>query len=114
MAQCKKNSRITETDHNGLLIDMELKAGKCRSDRSEMFNFKSKSCQDAFFEETDSNKELLKCFADDNETVAGQASRWRKTFKNILHKCSQKIRIVKRKQQIKSDEILKERIKLKN
>ena len=87
LAQCKKNSRITETDHNGLVIDMELKAGKCRSDLSEMFNFKSKVCQDAFFKKTDSNKERLECFEDDNETVAGQASRWRKICKNILHKC---------------------------
>jgi uncharacterized membrane-anchored protein YjiN (DUF445 family) len=80
----------------------------------EMFNFKNKTCQDAFFEENDTNKELLECFEDDNETVVVQASRWRKTFKNILHKCFRKIRIVKRKQQIKSDDMLKERIKLKN
>ena len=52
-----------------------------------MFSFKSKVCQDAFFKKTDSNKERLECFEDDNETVAGQASRWRKICKNILHKC---------------------------
>ena len=38
----------------------------------------------------------------------------KKTFKNILHKCFRKIRIAKKKQQTKSDHMLKERIKLKN
>ena len=48
LAQCKKNSRITETDHNGLVIDMELKAGKCRSDRSEIFYLPKQSLSGCF------------------------------------------------------------------
>ena len=40
--------------------------------------------------------------------------RWKKAFTNILHKCFRKVRIVKKKDINKSDDLLKERVKMKN
>ena len=39
--------------------------------------------------------------------------KWKKTFNNILHKCFKKVRIVKNKKMAKSDNLLRERVKLK-
>ena len=80
----------------------------------EVFNFKNKTCQEAYHEETDKNQELVDCFEGDEQPLVSQAAKWKKSFDNILHKCFRKIRITKRKDQIKSDEILKQRFKLKN
>ena len=41
-----------------------------------------------------------------------QSKKWKKCFNNILHKCFRKIRITKKKETSKTDELLKERIKL--
>ena len=93
---------------------MDLKVGENKSERAEVFNFKNKACQEAFFEETNVNQDLVECFKDNEQSLGFQAEKWRKSFKNILHKCFRKIRITKRKEQFKSDIKLKERIKLKN
>ena len=97
LAQCKKNSRITETDHNGLLLDMDLNVEKKKPERVEVFDFKNKACQEAFLEETDKNQELVDCFEGDEQPLVSQAAKWKKSFDNILHKCFRKIRITKRK-----------------
>ena len=55
LAQLKKNKRIIETDHNGLLLEMELGVGKCTPTREEIFNLKNKTCLEAFFEKTEKN-----------------------------------------------------------
>ena len=52
LAQLKKNNRIIETDHNGLVLEMELELGRNKPEREEMFNLRNKACQEAFYEET--------------------------------------------------------------
>ena len=42
-----------------------------------------------------------------------QSLRWKKTFNDILHKCFNKVRIVKKKSLVKYDNLLKERMILK-
>ena len=39
---------------------------------------------------------------------------WKKAFTNTLHKCFRKVRIVKKKKMSNSDDLLKERVKMKN
>ena len=96
-----------------MIIEMSLKFGKNKTDREELFNLRNKACQEAFYEETETNKELLSCVEDDLPVVV-QANKWKKAFNNVLHKCFKKIRIVKKKDVNKTDDLLKERIKLKN
>ena len=62
LAQMKKNKRIIETDHNGLVLEMEMDIGKTKPVREQIFNLRNKTCQEAFFEETEKNQELLNCF----------------------------------------------------
>ena len=37
LAQMKKNNRIIETDHNGLVLEMEIEIGRNKPDREEVF-----------------------------------------------------------------------------
>ena len=64
-SQIKKNKRVTETDHNGLILEIALQYSARKPDRQELFNLKNRTCQEAFKDETEFNEELLKCF--DNE-----------------------------------------------
>ena len=112
-AQLKKNKRVIETDHNGLILDLSHKFCKRNPDRQEVFNLKNKACQEAFRDETEINKDLLECFESDMPFEV-QIKNWEKMFNSILHKCFRKVRIVnsKKKEGQKSN-LLKERNILK-
>ena len=90
LSQLKKNKRIIETDHNGLVLEMELDVGKVKPEREEIFNLRNKSCQEAFFEETETNQELIHCFKTDLPLKI-QSLKWKKSLNNVLHKCFRKI-----------------------
>ena len=107
LAQMKQNRRIIETDHNGLLLEMELDVGKSSPERQEIFNFRNKVCQETFYEETDKNEEILDCFKTELPFKV-QSMKWKKSINNILHKCFRKIQISKRKEVSKTDNLLKE------
>ena len=112
--QMKKNQNVIETDHNGLLVEMNINVSERKPEREEMFNLKNKACQEAFKEATENNQQLLKCF-DNNLSIEIQSKQWNKVFKSVLHKCFRKVRIVKneKKERKQSEHILRERIKLK-
>ena len=113
-AQLKKNKRVIETDHNGLIMEFDLKVCQRKPEREEMFNLRNKTCQEAFKEMTENNKKLLECFTNDS-TLEFQSKKWNKLFNSILFKCFRKIRIVKKKKERgKTENLLKERLKLKN
>ena len=78
----------------------------------EILNLRNKACQEAFYHETETNDELLKCFENDLPLLA-KSAKWKKTFENVLHKCFKKIRIVKKKEKTNEDQMLLERVKLK-
>ena len=113
LAQIKKNKKMIETDHNAMILELDLEIENKKTKREELFNLKNKVCQKAFFVETESNKDLLGSFENDLP-FSIQTLKWKKTFKDILHKCFKKVRIVKKKTVIKAEQLLKERIKLKN
>ena len=75
MAQHKKNKRLIETDHNALIIDIDLNIDNDKPKREEIYNLKNKVCQEAFREETDKNNDLLKCF-ENNKPFKTQCIRW--------------------------------------
>ena len=113
-AQIKKNGKVVETDHNGLILEMNINVSQQKPDRVEIFNLKNKLCQDAFKAETEHNVELLESFNDDLPDEV-QCKKWFKNFNNILHKCFKKVRIVENKKKSDDgiDNIIRERIKLK-
>ena len=113
-AQQKKNRRVTETDHNGLILEISIQFEARKPERKELFNFKNKVCQNAFKEETETNEELLNCL--ENELpFEVQSKQWLKTFNSILHKCFKKVRICSSRKKIQNSEnsLIKERIDLK-
>ena len=113
-SQIKKNGKVIETDHNGLILEMTINVRKQKPERVEIFNLKNKACQEAFRMETDRNNELLTSF-NDNFTDEVQCQNWFKTFNHILHKCFRKVRVVENKNKTDrgTDNMIRERIELK-
>ena len=112
--QVKKNERIIETDHNGLIVEFDILMEKQKPVREEMFNLKNKICQETFKEETENNIQLLECFQ--NELPASvQCYNWKRVLNSILHKCFRKVRITdnKKKEDTKIKRMLIERVQLK-
>ena len=52
-AQYKKNRRVIESDHNGLILEIDIQFSYKKLERKEMFNLKNKECQEAFKMETE-------------------------------------------------------------
>ena len=113
--QIKKNQRVIEIDHNGLILDINIQFSQKKPERQEMFNLKNKEYKEAFTNETELNEELLKYF-ENNLPLEVQSKTKLKVFNSILHKCFRNIRICQKKKIIESSEnnLIKERIKLKN
>ena len=114
-AQYGKNKRVIETDHNGEILEMNLEFEKRKPERVEIFNLRNKACQQVFYEETTDNSQLLEIFQTDLPFEI-QSKKWFKTFNSILHKCFRKVRIVnnKKKEMTASQNLMRERITLKN
>ena len=113
-SQFKKNKRVIETDHNGLILDLSIQFFNRKPERQELFNFKNKECQEAFKKETEGNEELIKCF--ENElSFEVQSKNWLKTLNSIFYKCFRKVRICENKKKSESakSNLIRERINLK-
>ena len=111
-AQIKKNKRVIESDHNGLLLEMNIEFYKRKPERHEMFNLKNRECQETFKKETEQNTDLLKCFQNEH-SFESQAKSWYKIFNSILHKCFRKVRICEKKNKDSKTQLMEERINLK-
>ena len=98
LAQITKNKRIIESDHNPIILDLNIQYSKRKPDRIEMFNLKNKACQELFKLETENNQELMKVF-DTDFAFEEQCKDWLKIFNSILHKCFKKVRIVSSRKQ---------------
>ena len=112
LAQVKKNKSFVQTDHNALILEMEIKEEKQKQRREEIFNFRSKIGQEEFRKETDENEDLLNVFKN-SQPIQIQIQSWKKTFDNILRKCFKKVRIAPKKMKNKTEELIKERVQLK-
>ena len=114
-AQKRKNGKVIETDHNALIMELNIEVIQKKPERIELLNLKNKQCQEAFKEETDTNSQLVECF-DDGLPVEEQCKNWFRNFNDILHKNFRKIRVVNNRKKVESDEtggLIKERIDLK-
>ena len=113
LAQLKRNNEFIETDHNSLMLDLKINGGNFQRKREEMLNLRNKAGQEAFFNETEQSQELLNCF-DGNISFENKSKKWKSSVDNILQKCFRKVRIVKKKKETKTEQLLLKRIKLKN
>ena len=113
LAQIKRNKKFVETDHNAMVLEMNFNIDHKKTKREEIFNMKNKACQEAFFLETESNKDLMESFKNELPFTV-QPYKWKKAFNNILHKCFKKVRIIKKKSIVETEMLLKDRMQLKN
>ena len=112
LAQLKQNKRFIESDHNALLLEIEINDGERKPKREEIYNFRNRVCQEAFRLETENNEDILKCF-DNDFAIDKQFKNWKHCFDNILKRCFKKIRITPKKVKTKTEKLLKERFDLK-
>ena len=113
-AQMRQNKRVIESDHNPIIVDLNIHYSKRKPERIEMFNLKNEACQEKFKSETENNSELLNVFSTDLPFQV-QSKQWLKIFNSVLYKCFKKVRIVKskKKEKDKTENNLVERISLK-
>ena len=113
LAQIRQNKRIIESDHNPLILDLDIQFSKRKPERVEMFNLRNTVCQEAFKQETENNAALLEVFETELPFEI-QSKKWFKEFNNILHKCFRKVRIVnnKKKENCEANSLLTERVEL--
>ena len=103
---------LIESDHNALILEIDINEGKEKPKREEIFNLRNRVCQEAFRAETETNEKLLNCF-NNNLKIDQQFEIWKQSFDDILRKCFKKIRIAPKKIKTKTEHLLKERFQLK-
>ena len=113
LAQLKKNSKFKESDHNSLILDLKINCEYPVKRREEMLNLRNERNLELFRKETEQNQDLLNCF-EMKIPFEKQSKKWKYTFENILKKCFNKVRIVKKKNQSKTEKLLIKRAEYKN
>ena len=80
-----------DSDHNPLVLWLEIMGSAKKPDRMEYFNFKNSDCQEKFKELTNSTVKLTSCFENDF-ALEKQCSKWFKELNEIFHQSFDKIR----------------------
>ena len=89
----KKNgvSVKKDSDHNTMILYMDISYFLKKPERREIFNFKNRNCQEEFFQDCEKSTELMNCFQD-GKCLESQVNSWVKTLQNKFHKSFKKIR----------------------
>ena len=82
---------VKKSDHNPVIMELDINYTVKKPDRIETFNFRNKECQDKFYEITNKNNMLSACFLKDGNFKA-QAGKWFKVLNGTFHKAFRKIR----------------------
>ena len=81
------------SDHNTMVLDLQMPFYKIKKERKEFFNFRNSECQQIFKEITNNSDELIKCFRNNNSTLSEQCNGWFKKLNRIFHKSFRKVRM---------------------
>ena len=100
--QTKKGDKtlVKESDHRTMILELNLKwnsESKMHEKRKEVWNYKNDVDFEKFKTLTESDKDLNKCFDDENEDLEESSKRWLKLVNNIIKRAFRKIRIKKNK-----------------
>lgn len=107
----KQRGKAIESDHNTEIIELELSYQRKKEERKELFNFKNKECQHAFFELTSETSKLSECFENENQSFQEQAKKWDKTLNDIFHQTFRKVRVTENKPKLNDVSVLLEKRK---
>ena len=91
---------VKESDHRTMILELNLKwnsESKMHEKRKEVWNYKNDVDFEKFKTLTESDKDLNKCFDDENEDLEESSKRWLKLVNNIIKRAFRKIRIKKNK-----------------
>ena len=88
----KQIKRVIESDHNPVILDLNLIFSGIKPERVEVFRFKDKEAQILFKQLTTNTTDFTSCF-ENNLDFEVQANNWRKMLDNYFHKAFKKVRI---------------------
>ena len=93
-------SHKKDSDHNALILYLELRVPVLEHERKEMFNFKNLESQKTFLNLTNNTTALSKCFETD-DNVEKQSKKWFKHLNSFFQQSFRKIRITKQQKPTK-------------
>ena len=109
----KGQSRPVETDHNPLILDLNISFLKPTKQRMEIYNLKNLKCQEVFYEHTSNSTNLSECFLN-SSSLKTQVENWEVNFSAAIRQCFKRIRITDNKNESKSDQLMEKRKVLRN
>ena len=80
-----------DSDHNPVVLWLQMLVSTKKPERNEHFNFKNVDCQMKFRELTNVTDKLTKCF-ENNSNLNQQSKTWFKELNSIFHQSFKKIR----------------------
>ena len=98
----KQGRKVKISDHNPLIMELNLKSSQRKSERLELFNFKNEECQKTFHSLTNETRRFNDCF-DNDLPFKEQAKNWELALNSIFHQSFTKVRITEHK--VKETEI---------
>ena len=94
----KMGGKARDSDHATEYLDLDLRFGKERPQRHELWNFKNKEAQQKFKTLTSETEDFSNCF-ENNLPVLKQIENWRNIFEMHCKKAFKKVRITNKKYQ---------------
>ena len=88
----KIGQKVKESDHNPLIMELQMKYHQSRPDRVELFNFKNIECQEVFRNLTNQTTKFTGCF-ENNDSFEIQSKTWKKTLWSFFHQSFKKVRL---------------------
>ena len=90
LSRYTKNGK-KHSDHNSMILYLDIDYYLKKPDRKELFNFKNVECQKAFFQKTEHSELLTKCFLN-KKSSENQSKDWFKILNGYFYECFRKIR----------------------
>ena len=105
-------SHKKDSDHNTLILYLNIRLPVFVNERKEMFNFKNLECQETFFQFTNNTTTLSECF-ETADTLENQSKKWFKQLNSIFQQTFRKIRITKHQKPTKLSVLFERKCSLK-
>ena len=80
-----------QSDHNTMLMNLNIDYYLKKPKRTELFNFKNMECQKKFRQKTENSSLLMNCFQSEKK-IENACNIWFKTLKGYFYECFKKIR----------------------
>ena len=88
-----------DSDHNTMILHLNITFMEKRQDKTEMFNFKDAECQKDFYQLTELGRDLVNCFQNENN-IEKQCNEWFRTLNKRFHQSFKKIRSCRNKKRL--------------